>query len=396
MQTAPSATLGSLAGRARAGWDKFAPSSTVVAGVAAFLIYELTRHTGFQNQNTYVFLADAFRHGHLDMRNNPSPWLDWITWEGKKYSHQGPLPGVLILPFVLVFGMGFNLRVAAAVIGGCIGATAWSLATRIGLRGWKRLAGWAFPVLGTTIWFEAKEGTTWGLAALASVLFLFLALNEYFGDQRPWLVGLFVGLAGLNRPGAILALLGFAIAFRKQGRWLSLGLGAAGPALAMVGYNFARFGTIADKSIDIFYRQDAYRFHRPPGVFAPAHIPNNLYSWLFLTPVFQDGFPFLRPTLLGTGLPITSPAFIAGLGARRFRWLWICAAMVPLPALLFYANGFAQFGMRYLLDTIPFLSALVFIALRDRRAPGYPVLLAFSVAMNTYGVLYTNHFDLKP
>src|SRR5437867_605570 len=95
--------LKTLAGRARSTASAFAPPPAFIAGAVAFLIYEATKHPGVQVQNTYVFLADAFRHGHLDMRNNPSPWLDWVTWHGRKYSHQGPLPGVLMIPFVLVF-----------------------------------------------------------------------------------------------------------------------------------------------------------------------------------------------------------------------------------------------------------------------------------------------------
>ena len=51
--------------------------------------------------------------------------------------------------------------------------------------------------------------------------------------------------------------------------------------------------------------------------------------------------------------------------------------------------------MRYLLDAVPFLTALIFLALKDRRAFGYPVLLAASIAFNAYGVAYTTVFGLK-
>jgi hypothetical protein len=51
--------------------------------------------------------------------------------------------------------------------------------------------------------------------------------------------------------------------------------------------------------------------------------------------------------------------------------------------------------MRYLLDAIPFLSALIFLALEDRRAFGYTALLAASIAMNAYGVAYTTVYGLK-
>lgn len=344
-------------------------------------------------------------HGQLHILH-PDPWLELARFQGRSYSHQGLLPGVLLVPFVAIFGSDFNLRHFAALLGGGMGAAAWSLATRIGLTGRERILGWAFPVLGTTFWYEAKHGTTWGVAALSSGLFLFLSLNEWFGKRRLPVIGLWIGLAAMSRPGTILALLGFAVAiwtsiakprrfveFTK--RCLLVGLGVLGPAIAIVAYNLGRFGTLYDKSAPLHYMQDAYRHQVPPGEFSIRHLPFNLYSWFFLGPHFQPAFPFIRLNSLGQALPLTSPAFITALGSRRERWLWLAAGFVVIPAALHYANGFTQFGMRYLLDTIPFLSALIFLALKDRRAAGFTALLAASIAINAFGVAYTTVFDLR-
>src|SRR5207302_1988893 len=116
------------------------------------------------------------------------------------------------VPFVAIFGETFNIRHFACLLGGGIGAAAWSLATRLGLSGRDRILGWAFPIVGTTFWYEAKHGTTWGVAALASGLFLFLSLNEYFGKRRLPLIGLFLALAVASRPAAILAFVAFGVA----------------------------------------------------------------------------------------------------------------------------------------------------------------------------------------
>lgn len=103
----------------------------------------------------------------------------------------------------------------------------------------------------------------------------------------------------------------------------------------------------------------------------------------------------MHPSYIGMALPLTSPAFFSALGAKRERWLWLGALFVVVPAALHYATGFSQFGIRYLLDAIPFLSALIFVALRDDRAPGYTVLLVASILVNAYGVAYTNVWDLS-
>lgn len=368
---------------------------TFFAGLFAFLVYEISREPGITPYNQYVRLADSFWHGRLDIIS-PDPWLELArTPDGKGFSHQGVLPGILLMPFVKLFGVGFNQRHFAALLGGALSMAAWSLATRIGLDGWRRIAGWVFPVLGTTIWFEAKAGSTWGVAAISSALFLFLALNEYFGPRRLWIVGLCVGLACLARPPAILALGGFALAVRHPRKWFELGLGALGPVLIMLGYNVGRYGTITDKGQELHYLADDYRRQRPPGQFSPAHLPNNLYSWFLSGPAFQPNFPFVKLTTSGTSLPLTSPAFVTAFAAKRERWMWLSAALVVTPAALHYANGFAQFGMRYLLDAVPFLSALIFLALKDGRAYGYVPLLCASIAINAYGVAYTTVFGLQ-
>ena len=361
----------------------------------AFLVYEISREPGSQPYNQYVRLADALWHGRLDIPD-PAPWLELARSGGKAYSHQGLLPGILLMPFVKIFGLDFNQRHFAALLGGALSMTAWSLATRIGLDGWRRIAGWAFPVLGTTLWFEAKAGSTWGVAAISSALFLFLALNEYFGPRRLFLVGLCVGLACLSRPPAILALGGFAIAVRHPRKWIDLGLGALGPILVMLGYNYGRYGTLSDKGQQIHYLADSYRRQRPPGQFsagAPAEQP------LLVVPV-RTGVPGQLPVRPAHDVRDEPAADESGVRDRvRRRSASGGSGSRPLlavaPAGLHYANGFAQFGMRYLLDAVPFLSALIFLALKDDRAKGYLPLLIASIAINAYGVAYTTVFGLQ-
>jgi hypothetical protein len=407
----------------RALWRNERVRLTILAGLFGFLVYEVSREPGMQVYNQYVRLAYSFLHGkvyifhpepwvervHLHGKSylvHPDTWLELVRYKGRFYSHQGVLPGILLMPFVAIFGLAFDLKHFAALLGAGISAAAWSLATRTGLTGRQRVVGWAFPVLGTTVWYEAKFGSTWGVAALTSVLFLFLSLNEYFGRRRPALIGLFVGLAALSRPPAIFALAGFAVAILgsrearanledvvKKG--VQFAAGALGPIYIYVGYNVLRFGTFFDKSQQLHYLQDSFRLQVPPGQFALAHLPYNLYSWFLLGPDFQRPFPYIHLTILGTALPLTSPAFVTALGARRDRWLWLAALCVVGPAAFHYANGFAQFGMRYLLDAVPFLSALIFLALKDRRAFGYTPLLVASIAINAYGVAYTTVYGLK-
>ncbi len=384
--------------RIRKAWGTLPGSPEVrgaaVAGVLAALLYLITREPGRQPYDVYVWLADSFLQGRLDIPQAPA-WLERVQFEGRWYSHKAPLPAVVLMPVVAIVGTEVDLRIVTPLVGGVAAGLAWSLAGRLGLHGPRRVAAWLLPVAGSTIWFEAKAGSMWGLGAIGSVLFLLAALNEYFGERRPVLIGLFVALAAGCRPSAVLAGAGFALVMGPRA-WVPLGAGAVVPVALYAAYNMARFGTPFDYSMHLYYQQDSYRVARPPGVFSVAHIPHNLYSWLFMAPSFQQDFPWLRLNMMGQGIFLTSPALLASLGARRERWLWIALLAVTLPAAVFYANGFAQFGMRYLLDTVPFFFALVCVALRDDRAPGYAVLLTASVAMNAYGVWYTTVYGLLP
>jgi hypothetical protein len=72
--------------------------------------------------------------------------------------------------------------------------------------------------------------------------------------------------------------------------------------------------------------------------------------------------------------------------------LWAAALLTAAPNFLYYVNGFAQYGMRHALDFIPFLTALMFLAARDRLPLWTKILIGYSCAASLYGVWYWNAF----
>ena len=69
--------------------------------------------------------------------------------------------------------------------------------------------------------------------------------------------------------------------------------------------------------------------------------------------------------------------------------LALTAAAVLLPSLLYYGGGWLQYGYRYALDSIPFVMALVGLAVARRGLPIWgKVLIAFGVAVNALGVYW--------
>jgi len=71
-------------------------------------IYGITHTDRYVALNYFVPLANAFIHGHLYLIDNPS-WLnELIKWQGHYYVVYPPMPAILLIPFVALFGEHFT------------------------------------------------------------------------------------------------------------------------------------------------------------------------------------------------------------------------------------------------------------------------------------------------
>src|SRR3954452_8196856 len=59
------------------------------------------------NHPYFNYLADAVLHGQLFLRQVPPNVHDLVQFNGKYYLYWPPLPAVLLMPFVALFGVGF-------------------------------------------------------------------------------------------------------------------------------------------------------------------------------------------------------------------------------------------------------------------------------------------------
>jgi hypothetical protein len=121
-------------------------------------------------------------------------------------------------------------------------------------------------------------------------------------------------------------------------------------------------------------------------------LPFNLYSFFALAPEYSQDFPWLKPSGLGVSLTMTSPALLLAIASARGREslaLWASAILVAVPSLLYYVNGFEQFGMRHSLDFTAFLIPLVARGM-DRTPRALSVaLVVVSILANAYGMWYS-------
>ena len=364
-----------------------------LAGFVAFVVTALISRLHPTPYNNFVLLADALLHGHAWI-NWPGSYIDALAYGGRYYVIEAPLPALLLLPFVAIFGLQTNQTILALVLTGIAVGAAWELGERFGVR--RSSIAWisAFLLAGTDLLWCGMLGDVWFLAHVSAVCFTMLTLVELAGKRRGWLVALFAACAFESRFSMALAVPVYAYLLLQPNRRRSLASFAAvlaGVAILWVAYNFARWGVWNDIGYTAWYHQDDAGM--PTGSpFRLEYLPYQLWSFFVQKPTQLSGFPGLRPEYSGVALTWTSPALVLAFFARQpLRWviaLWAATLLTAAPNFLYYVNGYAQFGMRHALDFEPFLVALMLLAARERIAVWARALIAYSCAAGLWGCWY--------
>jgi len=345
--------------------------------------------TGF---NEPVRQAYAYLHGRTWVDTIPG-YMEHITWHGHDYVVHPPLSAIVLMPAVLIWGMGTNQTAVSVALGALEVALAWRLLGLLGLSTAPRIWLTIFFGIGTTLWWEATIGNSWDFVLVVSVLATLLALNELFGKGRPWLLGILTGATALARNDLALAVPFYALILLYKGRrfgellWMIPGLAVA--AAIYVGIAEVRFGTIFDRTLWVYYLTDPVHNHEH-GPFSYYYIPANIYTLFFIAPSFDMHFPFIHPTMMGQCLPLTSPAFVLALRPSFKRPIPILIALAAvaasIPSLTVYASGYAQFGTRYYLQIYPLLLVLMALGMKRRVDQMSRILIVASIALVVFGV----------
>jgi len=289
-----------------------------------------------------------------------------------------PLPAVLLLPFVAMWGLSTNDQVLFTVLAAVDVAICWWMLGCLDLRFAIRLATTLFFAFGTVFWYSAQLATTWYQAHIAALGLTLLACGlamradpaaevdeadrsdvSPFGrhrrlsvDRRQFVVGLLFGLACTARLTIVFAAPFFLLVGAGGGWWRrgwSAALGAAVPLLLLVAYNVASSGHIVQPAYEYLYRIEAagypsLGYHRDWAIEDPRYLPQNIGIMLFTPPDFlpshlpdalgvadapvctkpgaQRGLfdahcPVAVPSDVGMSLIISSPAYLLGLVALR-------------------------------------------------------------------------------
>lgn len=384
-------------------------TTSVYAAVAG---RRLARHS---QDNHFVYLADSILHGQLHLREEPPSRNDWARFEGRWYVSFPPLPAVLMLPGVAVWGMRFNDRLFSVLLAGLGPALLYLVLARLRATGRSDrserddLILTALFAFGTVYFFCAVQGTVWFTAHVVAVALVGAYLWCALDASRPLLAGLALGCGFLTRTPLLFAFpLFVAEAVRvyapDAAGWAKLRallrpavlrrLAAFGlPMLAAVGaamaWNAARFGDpleFGHRFLDVRWRPRIETW----GLFSFHYLSRNLMAALVLLPWLSRAAPFVKIGGHGLAIWVTTPPVLATLWPLRrtdlHLPLWLTVVATALPSLLYQNTGWLQFGYRFAVDYLPFLVLLLAVGGR-RLSRGMLVLVALSIALNLFGAI---------
>ena len=92
-----------------------------------------------------------------------------------------PLPALVLLPFVAIWGLAVNDQAIFIVLAGVDVALCWWAIGRLPVSVVVRLATTIFFAFGTVFWFTAQTGTTWYQAHIVAVGLTFLSIGIVLG-----------------------------------------------------------------------------------------------------------------------------------------------------------------------------------------------------------------------
>lgn len=348
--------------------------------------------------NSYAIQAQSWLSGRLDV--DYYPWLEQAVYEGKYFISFPPLPSVILLPLVVLFGLNTPdhlLSFLAALFGALC---AFDMAKRAGKTDTQAVFWSAFLCIGSNLIFVSMLGWVWYIAqsfafcfTMAAFRFACLPGNKNMGFSL-FFLACAVGCRPLN---VLFFPVLFYLLWQKLPeksitgvikRWY-LFIAPGLVALFLCTLNYARFGSIAE-----FGHNYLPEFlESPNGQFHLSYIPYNLfrsvrlYSGNFEMPKF-DGWAFylVMPICLSA---LLSPIIAKQKPDRFFLLTVLCMILHLLATCAHKTMGGWHFGCRYLIDALP-LSYLVCLHFgKERRETIFDyALFILGMAVNLIGTIW--------
>jgi hypothetical protein len=392
--------------------NTFAIVTPILIFLATFVVFYFTTEDQPTHFNNFVRLADAFLHGRLYLTEN-IPWLELAIIDGKYYIVPPPLPAILILPFVAIFGLNTNQTLVSILIGSLNASLVFLVVRTMTKQRSVQLWTTAMFVFGTINWWLTASGAVWMFSQVTSLTFLLLAIYYVLKEKGPFLTGIFLGASYWCRLPTILSF-PFFIAMYYD-RWiprstdgtrtrifkirpiLYLCLGAGVFVFLNFIYNYLRFGTVMDRAYYLIPGVLEEPWYQK-GIFDITYIPRHLREIFLGLPNIKSEFPYIYPSISGLAIWITTPAFIyaffAELRNRISIGCWLSIILISFVEFTHGTWGFSQFGYRFAFDFYPFLLLLTVKGIGDEIRWHHKLLISIGIFVNLWGIICLNKLGL--
>lgn len=371
----------------------FVPALIFLVGAA---VYYLSKPEPTLRYEHHVLQAVAFAHGRLDVQDVPAYYHDLAPYEGKTYLPFPPGPALVLVPLAAVWRNATSELIVSQLLGALNLVLLWLLLMRY--RAPKTVAAFCVAAFGfgSVYWATTMWGNTWFFAHVVATLFLLAGWLELESRGRGWLIGLLWAVAWLSRlPLLLVTPVAAYRLWKRKGRPSTIWFLATttGAIALFFAFNYARFDDPLETGITYHTVAPYFLPAFQKGVFAIAHLPQNLHTMLLRGFELIPEAPFFKPSPEGLAIPLTTPVLVRLMfparAYERRHWLLVAAIVAALlPSLFYFSTGWVQWGFRYGLDWLPFAIVLLAYALPRPPARQDWVLLGVSVVVNLLGVYW--------
>ena len=338
-----------------------------------------------------AYQADAFLHGRLDIsqsliKAHGGITEDLVIRNGKYYEQHAPLPALILVPAVALFGPVGTQNIFQYLLVALAGYAAYLFLKRRGLD--PETTWWLlFAFLFSSVFFGISIILGYCFfIQLLGVALAFFALYEFSGRDRPWIIGLLIAAICATRSTAGLVMMiffGLETVFRSipwRERLKRLAIIAAPIAvtvLALAWLNFAKFGSPFDSGYkdSLTWFQPEASLRAKFGLFSTTFIGRNFRYYFYELPKLGKHWKWFA-SARGISVFLLSPILLWLFALRRWNRTIMAASvssLVGLGTLLcLYAPGYFQLGPRYVCDFLPLLFLLLTQVFRGKKMGVWP------------------------
>lgn len=340
--------------------------------------------------------------GKVSVDDIPEFYQDVNSFNSHKYLPFPPIPAVVLIPFVYLFP-----KITEQFVSILLGSLNISL-TYLLLKRFSNAVNAIllsiFVAFGTVYFWVSIVGTSWNFSHIVSYTMITISLILATDPTRKYssfTSGLFFAFAGLSRLTVIASGLFFVINYWKDKKNLIMFLTGAFLFVPIyLGYNYLRFGNLLETGYTKIYEgyiNNGYTYSiqrvwfpesEHPKYMDPKSIPYHLYTMLIIPPEIKDlNILTSKPSPFGLGIIYMSPLLLIIFTKLRKGIMelqsWLGAVPIALLTFSHYAQGWVQFGYRFLVDFLPFL--MIVMALKFRPSKANMLLLVISIFVTYWG-----------